>query len=507
MKNLLSKYSDEVSEKFNENLIYGKATVDIEKEATQIFKSLETIPGITVNEVKLYTNEEAIKPIMQQDAMYKQVTDSRFNRLHYSITIDGYQYPIENDINMLKIVDNFYFINDDVRYFPIWQLTPVFSYHTHNGISLKTLSLPLTIIKNKEFIAYPEFGRKALEHIPDYTALIFNKAVPPIYYFMSKYAMESLEKCGTTIYEDSSYFESYTDKKVIDEFCKLVGIKLRFSDDPNELKEDGHYVFKLNDGVAFSISDKDAKSNTGKFVLSMLLNSTTKKGDKLTFKYKDVITPWFWVNELAKYFVKGTDCIKRYTKVCGIFVSLSKVIDDITRETMPIPKESKKDVFSLITYVVDNYSDLVQRSNTDLRYMKLSLYEFILYPLRIYINRKIIQLTNQQTITVDDKKKIFNKLTHMFLIKALVNEEKSLMRVYNLTSEMSLFGSALTATLSSPQSISTNIPVKSRDINESYVGRVSLVRASPSNPGLIVTLSPQAKVYGKPKFFVDYKVE
>lgn len=509
MKNLLSEYSAFVTEPFNEKLIKAKTSVDIEKECRIIFKSLETIPGIHVNSVKLYTNEENIKPIFQEDSMYKQVTDTRTNRLHYSVSIDEISGTIENDINILKIVDDYFFVNDGVLYYPIWQVTPIFSYHTHNGIVLKNLSNPFTIIKNKDFSASPCFGGQLVEHIPTYNVLLFKKSISMLYFFMARYAIESLENSGISIYRDSAAFESYQDPKIIDHFNKLLGTDIKFSDDPTELNESNRTVFQQgNDGIAFSIHDSDVETPMGKFVISLLLNSekftgkTTKK--ILTFNYKDLITPWFWVSELAKYFVRGTDCIKRWNKAKGIFISLDRLIDPITKESMPIEDKYKVDAFSLMLYVVEHFSELIQIDNSDLKYMKLSLYEFMLFPLRLYINRKINDLLSQQTITADDKKKIFNKLNPMFLIKALVNDEKALIRTYNSSNFISLFTAGLSATLASPQSVSSNIPVKSRDLKESFVGRISIIRSSPSNPGMLVTLCPMCTLYTKHKYFEDY---
>ena len=509
MKSLLSKYSDKIKEPFNKKLIKAKTTVDIEKECQLIFKTLETIPGIKVNEVKLYTNEENIKPIFQENAMYKQVTNTRVNRLHYSVSIDGLSYKIENDINILKIVDDYFFINDDVIYYPIWQITPIFSYHSQNGIILKNLSNPFTIIRNKDFSASPCFGGQLVEHIPSYNVLLFKKSISMLYFFLAKYGIESLEKSGISIYQNSAEFESYKDDKIIDYFNKLIGLDIKFSDDPSELVESNRTVFQQPDGgIAFSIHDSDIETPMGKFVISLFLNSekfTGKPSKKiLKFDYNDLITPWFWVSELAKYFVKGTDCVKRWDKAKGIFISLDRLIDPITKEAMPIEEEYKKDSFSLMLYTVEHFSELMQIDNSDLKYMKLSLYEFMLFPLRLYINRKINNLLSQQTITPDDKRKIFNKLSPMFLIKALVNDEKALIRTYNSSNFISLFTAGLSATLASPQSISSNIPVKSRDLKESFVGRISIIRSSPSNPGMLVTLCPMCTLYTKHKYFEDY---
>lgn len=502
MRNLLAEYGETNPEKFNESLIYGKENIDVERNATELFHMLEVIDGIKVNQVKVVDDEESLKPILKQDAMYKTVMQSHMSRIHYSVSIDGYAKPIEGDMNILKIIDRQYFINEGVRYFPIWQLTPVFSYHTKNGISLKTLMLPVTVIKGRDASEYPEFGKPSVDKVPVYDALIFGKSIPMLWYYMSSFAMDSLKKSGHDILKDSAAFQAYTDPSILKSFIDLFGLDLKVSDDASSLNEEGRLIFSQKDGVSFSLPEADCHTPIGKFLIEMMLETADEKKRPVSFTKKDMETPWFWVCGLSKFFVTQTDCLKRWTKVKGVYVSLGKIVDNITRENMPIPSEDKSDIFHLMKYVVEKFPELMQRGNSDYKYLQLSLYEFILYPLRVYLSRKVNQLLNQQTITVDDKVKIFSKLSPMYLIRSLVRSK--LLRPYNVSSELSLF-SNLDATIASPQSMSSNVPVESRDVNETMVGRVSLTRSSPSNPGLVSTLTPFVNVYGPSRTFRNFK--
>jgi len=81
----------------------------------------------------------------------------------------------------------------------------------------------------------------------------------------------------------------------------------------------------------------------------------------------------------------------------------------------------------------------------------------------------------------------------MYIIKKTVVNE--LLRYYNATNEMNLYSCLLKYTFRGPQSINRIVSVNQRDIHESYVGKISLVASSASDPGISGTLVPFVEVY------------
>ena len=130
----------------------------------------------------------------------------------------------------------------------------------------------------------------------------------------------------------------------------------------------------------------------------------------------------------------------------------------------------------------------------DLHTKRVRLYEYILYPLRVYFSQHINRIVNQQT-NKDAKsiEKIFTSLTPMFLIKNLITSQ--LLRTYNSTNDFNLFSAYLKGTFKGPQALGKGVSFEQRDLHPSYVGRIGLVAASPGDPGVSFTFSPFINMY------------
>ena len=498
---LLKKFSDENKERFNKDFILSKNDDRILPELTNIFKSLEIIPEVHIDSVTMNTHEELYGPIKQQGKYYKSPLESRLSKIHYKVTIDGLDAPIEKDMFLPKMLNNCFYINEGVRFFPIWQVVDNLSYSTNNGVSLKSLMMPITLIVNDPFDYYPEFSKPVVEKIPNYYALIFSKKVSPLYYIMMRYSLQSLEKAGISPFEDLARYQEYQDSSLIDSFCEYIGLDIKFDDDPLNLVEEGRTVFKLFDkkevGLSFSMKDSDIQTERGLVALGLLLSTRChERKNKLVFTKDEFITPWFWLDSLidASSFSKSADPFKRLEKVKGVYVSLQRIIDEQTRSTLPIMSEHKQDIFTILRYLLLNFKTLFMADPQDLHTKRVRLYEYILYPLRVYFSQHINRIVNQQT-NKDAKsiEKIFTSLTPMFLIKNLITSQ--LLRTYNSTNDFNLFSAYLKGTFKGPQALGKGVSFEQRDLHPSYVGRIGLVAASPGDPGVSFTFSPFINMY------------
>src|SRR5574344_1365885 len=287
---MLMEFSNQNPERFNSDFILSKNDDDILSEIKNIFKSLEIIDEIHVEDVSIDNNEEDFGPIKQQGNYYKSPLESRLIKIHYKVRIDGRPDPIEKDMFLPKMLDHCFYYNEGVRFFPIWQVVDNLSYATNNGVSLKSLMMQITMIVLDPVNEQPYGDKKLVEGIPNYYALIFNKKVSPLYYFMCKFALDSLTKAGISPYADLDKFQNFSDPTLIDSLCKFMKIDAKFSDDPTTLVEDGRTVFTLSEktktGVSFSIKDDDIQTVSGKIFLGMGLDTRRKaKKTKLAFNY------------------------------------------------------------------------------------------------------------------------------------------------------------------------------------------------------------------------------
>lgn len=501
-KKLLKKFSDQNPEVFNKDFILSKKDDAVLPEITNIFKSLEILKQVHIESVEMDTNEEDYGPIKQQGHYYKSPLCSRLTKIHYVISIDGLDYKIEKDLFLPKMLDNCFYINEDVRFFPIWQVVDNLSYVTNNGVSLKSLMMPITLIVNEPFNYEPEFGKTIVEKIPNYYALLFSKKISPLYYVMLDASLKSLERAGISPFENLDKFQTYTDDTLINDFCNFIGLDIKFADDKMDLVEEGRTVFKLaykkEEGLSFSIKDSDLATERGRVCLGLLLSVRSKdRKNKVVFSKTQFTTPWFWLDTLIDVsgFSKSADPFKRLEKIKAVYTSLERIIDDQTRETLTIPADDKKSIFTIIRYLLLNFDDLFRTDPQDLHRKRVRLYEYILFPLRVYFGQHINRIVNQQTNKDDAKsiEKIFSSLTPMFLLKNLITSQ--LLRTYNSTNEFDLFNAYLKGTFKGPQALNKGVSFAQRDLNQSYVGKIGLVAASPGDPGVSFTFVPFLTTY------------
>lgn len=498
-KELLKKFSDENPERFNKEFILSKNDDTLLDELTNIFKSLEIINDIKILDVSLNSKEDTYGPIKQQGHYYKSVSDSRLLKIHYKVQIDN--TVIEKDMFLPKLLDNCFYINEGVRFYPIWQVVDNMSYPTNNGVSLKSLLMPITLIKNEPISCEPNFGKTIVNKIPNYYSLIFGKKVSPLYYIMLKPALKSLEDAGISPFEDLEKFQEYTDPKLIDYFNEFIGIDVKFDDDPHNLFEDGRLVFTITDkketGTSFSVPEDCLNTENGRVCLGLLLSTRCNdRKSNLTFSKQQFITPWFWLDSLitASKFSRSADPFKRLEKARGVYVSLIRIIDDQTRKSLPILSKDKEDVFTVMRYLLLNFETLFSANPKDLHTKRIRLYEYILYPLRVYFSQHINRIINQQTVRdIKSIEKIFTSLTPMFLIKNLITSQ--LLRTYNSANDFNLFSAYLKGTFKGPQALGKGVSFEQRDLDPSYVGRIGLVAASPGDPGVTFTISPFVNIY------------
>ena len=508
-QNLIKGFSDENKERFNSRFIMSRSDDSIQTEITNIFKSLEVINEIHIKGVIINSHEEEYGPIKQQGHYYKSPMESRLLKIHYSVAIDGLDHAIEKDMFLPKMLDSCFYVNDGVRFYPIWQVVDNLSYKTNNGVSLKSLLMPVTIIRNDPFNYAPEFSKGVVTGIPDQTVLLFSKKVSPIFYFMMNWSLASLKAAGVSPFEDLAKFQEYQDPTLIDKFREFIGVDIRIDDDPLKLAEDGRTVFVIrerkDEGLAFSVPTADLETERGKAVVGMMLAIRGKdKKHRLAITKDQFITPWFWLDQLieASGFSRSADQFKRLEKIQGVYLSLMRIIDGETRRMLPIPSKDKQDIFTILRYLIFNFNELFAQNPQDLHNKRVRLYEYILYPLRVYFSQHINRLINQQsTRDVKSVEKVFTSLTPMFLIKSLITSQ--LLRTYNSANEFNLFSAYLKGTFKGPQALGKGVSFDQRDLDPSYVGRIGLVAASPGDPGVSFTFSPFLEIYGDGYFDRD----
>jgi hypothetical protein len=530
----LKRYSEQNKERFNEDFILSRNDQDILEYVKDIFKALEIIEEIEILDVKLETDESMFSPIRNKHQYFKSILPSRLNKIHYKVrltpsedvknkpilademvsegdaeeTENGKVYQespnsfiIEKDLFINKLVDDYFYINEGIRYFLIYQIVDNSTYGTQDAVSLKSLLMPITVMKKDKITLDSVFDSTlSYTNLPVFDVLLFSKRVNPLLYVMSRYAYNSVIDMDVKNPDNLiTEREEYKDPTLIDKFNKFFGTNIKISDDENSLVKKGRTVFKLKDpktnyGTFISVDTEklDARDPNLLAVLGSLADIKSgedkNKKKKIYFTYDDFITPNFWIDRLSVFFTKNPDPSKKFDKIKTMLISLDRLIDEATRKILNLEPEDKKNTLSILRYIMRNFDMLSKEDNQNLDNKRIRLFEYMLYPLRKIFSDHIYRILNSPTRSKNVLDRVFSNINPMYIIKQTVVNE--LLRYYNSTNEMNLYSCLLKYTFRGPQSINKTVSIYQRDLHPSYTGRLSLVASSASDPGISGTLVP-----------------
>lgn len=520
MKKLLKKFSDANPERFNKKFILSRQDQDILSVVQDIFKALEILDEIKVEEVTINHDESTFGPIKAQHHYYKSILPSRLDKIHYRVRItpnedvdtqpielgkepsenkpvSAESFTLEGDIFINKMVDDCFYINEGVRYFLIYQIVDNATYGIGDAVSLKSLLMPITLREHPVTLV-PEYNADPIE-VHGFDVLLFAKSVNPLLYSFGKDAYNSLVTYNVKD-KDNPYDEwmAYRDPTLIDKFNEFFHVDFKFAQNLTDLETEGRTIFKIKQekgkdtegGCYVSVDSEKLKTDSlTQAVLGSLIdlkNETKKK--RIVFSYDNLISPWFWVDKVGSFFTKNNDYMKKVAKVKTMLISLNRLMDETTRKILNIKDEDKENTLTIIRYIMRDFDRLVNEDSQDLDNKRLRLYEYQVYPLREYFSAQIYRVLNSPTRSKQVLSRIFSNISPMFLIKATVTSE--LLRYYNSTNDMNLYSAFLKYTMRGPQSVSKSVSVAQRDLHPSYPGRLSLIASSASDPGLSGSLTP-----------------
>jgi hypothetical protein len=531
MYSYLKKYSRENKEQFNRDFILSRNDKDVLEYVKDIFKSLEILGEIEILEIRLDTDESNFLPAINNSQYYKPILPSRLNKIHYKVKITPSEeiiekpilkdetekmkakepetgenknsFIIEKDLFINKLVNDYFYINEGIRYFLIYQIVDNSTYGTKESVSLKSLLMPITVRKKTAPTLNDFFDTTKSYVVPSFDVLLFSKRINPVLYVMGKYAYNSIvgmevKNKDTIILER----ESLRDKSLFNKFNYFFGTDIKFSEDPNELLEKGRTVINIKGeekGLFVSVDTEQLK-NHDQNLMSILgsladIRTSDNKKKPVGFSYEEFMTPSFWIDKLSGFFTnKTSDFNKKFEKIKTMLISLERLMDNATRKILNLSKEDKKNTLYVIRYIMRNFDALSKEDNQNLDNKRIRLYEYQLYPLRKYFSDQIYRVLNSATRSRNILDRIFSNLNPMYIIKQTVVNE--LLRYYNSTNEMNLYSCLLKYTFRGPQSINKTVSVFQRDLHPSYTGRLSLVASSASDPGISGSLVPFVELDG-----------
>lgn len=469
MYNFLKEFDN--PEKFNEKFIYMKRDDDLLSYINDIASALEVVEGIkylggTLNTdeslLKTRSNRVKLSDNTSQDMKWISIKESRLNTvtLKFKIEMGDKSEIIEKTLLFPKLIDDFYFIINGSRYYPIYQIIDAATYKTPKSLTLKTLLMPI-VIKNEKKTFTDHYQNEFNTRV--FILDLFKHRINILHYYFAN--------MGVT--ETIRYF-GYSEEE--------IGI---VSQDDIEFSEDeGFKFYNISNDMVMYVNDSVFDNVFGSDFVGMLIDMFNSKN---RLDHVDNID--YWKRKLGSIFTKNTNA--QMEKADKIILSFKRILDNRTKQILRIDDEYKDNTFGIAKWMMMNYDDLSRKDNMSLSNKRLRVNEYLLHPLLIRFSTSTYRLLNSKNVTFTNLKSIFNTLSPNFVISKLIQNE--LLRYHNAVNAIDLFTCALKFSYKGPQSISesgSSVNIRYRGLHTSYLGRIGLTACSSSDPGMTGTFVP-----------------
>lgn len=230
------------------------------------------------------------------------------------------------------------------------------------------------------------------------------------------------------------------------------------------------------------------------FVYTIL--SSIDKGVTIGDLYKQE----FWLKKLGENY--SADSVEK-----GLYVldSLEHQYDTITMNILHLPYEDKKDVYSILRWIIYQFKELKNKSNTDITTKRIRFEEYIAVIYATQLSSRIITRTNNiSNLNLSQLKKAIS-IKHDWLLKNIKTEH---LIAYNDAVNDNTALIANKWTFKGIQGIGTNkssaVPVQYRMVYQNYLGIVDIDCSSNSDPGMSGAVCYYAKI-NPDGSFTDYE--
>lgn len=469
---LYKGYQESLPEKFNEKFILLRKEDNVLQYIDNICNALNVVNGVTYLGGELLTDESKFKDRGKEGDRWISIQESRLNliTIRFKIEVDDHEPEvIEKSFYVPKLVDDFYFIINSSKYFPILQIVDKSTYNNNNNaVVLKTLLMPI-VIKYKNNIEVKDSNDKTYKGKSFYIQL-FKHKTNILNYFLAEHGVsKTLELFGLK-------------KKII--FMNNTSI--------DDSVKENYLVFSINKKISLLLKKKFYKEHEGKtFLKNFLVTLLELFNNRVVLD--DLENIIYWKKKLGISFTKNTN--NQIQKAEKILVSFARILDNGTKSYLKVDDKYKESIYSVIVWMLTNYEKLLKKDNFDLKNKRIRLYEYLLFPLLMRFSTSTYRILNSKTITFSSLKSIFSTLSPGFILKKLINNE--LLRYNNSSNTIDLFSSALRFTYRGPQSLSksgSGISMKYRGLHPSYLSNISLTASSASDPGSSGILCPMTSI-------------
>lgn len=393
MRSGLKHYVSEFEKDLNMSLINKTADRPLVEYIVDAWKSLEVVENIKFEKYEYTEKESEIdenKFLFKREKKKKKkerydtklIADTRVGLLTVYLTIKmleknpttgetKYQvYPIKKSMLIpLQDEHGYYFIKGK-PYYMIYQLLEASTYTSANSLTLKSL-MPIAIKRN--VIEVEDMHNKHYS-LPYYNVYVFRKEIPVILFYLAHgldYTMGFL---------DLTHVMSFVEKLPPEAF-----------DAENEF-----LYFPLSTKCYIKVY----KSLFEKYpyIQAMVGSFCHVCTNRVTLAHLD--DPKQWIKKITNpaNYEKGLSTVKYF----------DRMLDETTKKVLRIPDYYKKDIYSLIKWMMQNFNELRLKDNCDLGTKRLRCNEYISSLLTKEFSKRLNRIISLgEKATIDNIREIF----------------------------------------------------------------------------------------------------
>lgn len=445
----------------------------IEVESFTVTEDPEKIQKILANYINMTERNKKKKEPNEYEYVNLKDTDAKLLTVHYYISVKDQSEILEVHILVPKIVNKYYFRIAGNMWLAMLQIVDGSTYNnslTNNAkkpsITCKT-AMPVRIFRNSCILK--DINNEPFECIY-YTSNIFKKTLPVFKYILAKYGY-----IGT---------KQFTEIGVVDLCSK-----------PNLSQDD--YCIKIKDGIYLTVPKYifDNDYVTQSLFYTIYISMCNDK--KVTLE--KALTNDYWLEVLGAEFKTAT-----VKKGIELLVSLEGIYDISTKEDIRLDEYTKRNIYSILLWIVREFSRLRVKDNLDVRfkYIRYGKYIASLYSMklikglkRLSDNKNKVELKSISRAIKTKPTFLLDEICKCNLInyRNLVNDLDSILAIKYSYKGVSGIG----------DNSNKSIPIIYRHVHPSHLGILDTDSSPKSDPGISGVLCPMVKLHDS--YFSDYQ--
>jgi len=360
MKKFIKHYRNPNEERINYDIINHTHDDNLINYIVNSCKSLEILKNIKFLGYEFIDDESKIdindyistrqKVKQTKDADNKKVTekymylqDSRYGELKLKFNLNcKNKSKLYTKKLLVPIPDeNGYYTIKGKKYFLIYQLVDSSTYTTKQNLILKSL-MPLSLKRNKK--EYPDTqGETYIANT--YGVFVFRKEVDVLLFYFAKMGVEKTLK----------YFS--------------VDSIIEFTE--NETDLDKYIYFRINKKMLIKVNR--FFFNKYLYVQSIVFMIMNVSNNRLSFEFLNDIE--YWIGRIGS--LSATMAYNYYEKGLNTLIFFDRLIDETTKNILKIDYEHRKNVYSVIRWMIQNFDELRKKDNMSIDNKRLRCNEYI----------------------------------------------------------------------------------------------------------------------------------